>query len=71
MADCSSCLYYVGLLEMISPAAIQSIMKKHNISCRKSLGQNFLIDNNIIRKIIELAELTKSDCGVDWPGLGS
>ncbi len=57
---------------MISPAAIQSIMKKHSISCRKSLGQNFLIDNNIIRKIIELAELTKSDLVVEiGPGLGA
>lgn len=47
-------------------------MKKHSISCRKSLGQNFLIDNNIIRKIIELAELTKSDLVVEiGPGLGA
>ncbi|MDD4335511.1 MAG: 16S rRNA (adenine(1518)-N(6)/adenine(1519)-N(6))-dimethyltransferase RsmA [Desulfotomaculaceae bacterium] len=47
-------------------------MHNHGISCRKSLGQNFLIDNNIIHKIIASAELTKSDLVVEiGPGLGA
>jgi 16S rRNA (adenine1518-N6/adenine1519-N6)-dimethyltransferase len=47
-------------------------MQSRGISCRKSLGQNFLIDNNIIYKIIAAAELTNSDLVVEiGPGLGA
>ena len=60
------------MIQMISPAAIRNIMQSHGISCRKSLGQNFLIDNNIIGKIIASAELTRSDLVVEiGPGLGA
>jgi 16S rRNA (adenine1518-N6/adenine1519-N6)-dimethyltransferase len=60
------------LIQITSPAAIRSIMQRHNISCRKSLGQNFLIDNNIIDKIIAAAELTNTDLVVEiGPGLGA
>ncbi len=58
--------------QMRSPAAIRNLMQSHGISCRKSLGQNFLIDNNIISKIIASAELTGSDLVVEiGPGLGA
>ena len=29
------------------------IMNKYNIKANKSLGQNFLVDNNIIHKIVD------------------
>ena len=62
----------IEVAQMISPAAIRNIMQSHGISCRKSLGQNFLIDNNIIRKIIASADLTESDLVVEiGPGLGA
>jgi 16S rRNA (adenine1518-N6/adenine1519-N6)-dimethyltransferase len=60
------------LIQITSPAAIRRIMQRHNISCRKSLGQNFLIDNNIIDKIIAAAELANTDLVVEiGPGLGA
>ena len=60
------------LIQTTSPAAIRSIMQRHGISCRKSLGQNFLIDNNISDKIITAAELTAADLVVEiGPGLGA
>ncbi|MDD2554685.1 MAG: 16S rRNA (adenine(1518)-N(6)/adenine(1519)-N(6))-dimethyltransferase RsmA [Desulfotomaculaceae bacterium] len=60
------------MIQMISSAAIRNIMQSHGISCRKSLGQNFLIDNNIIGKIIASGELTGSDLVVEiGPGLGA
>ena len=31
------------------------------IKPKKSLGQNFLVDNNILNKIIKLAEITSND----------
>lgn len=60
------------MIQTTSPAAIRNIMHSHGISCRKSLGQNFLIDTNIINKIITAAELTRSDLVVEiGPGLGA
>jgi len=60
------------LFEVISPAVVRSIMQRFGISCRKSLGQNFLVDSNIINKIIAGAELTDADLVVEiGPGLGA
>ncbi len=36
-------------------------LKKHNIRASKKLGQNFLIDKNILDKIIQSSHLTKND----------
>ena len=37
------------------------IMKKYNITASKSLGQNFLINENIVDGIVENAEVSKED----------
>ena len=48
------------------------IMKKYNITADKSLGQNFLIDDNIIEKIVESADVSKDDLIIEiGPGLGT
>jgi 16S rRNA (adenine1518-N6/adenine1519-N6)-dimethyltransferase len=41
------------------------------IKPKKSLGQNFLIDNNILNKIIKLAEINNSDIVEIGPGTGN
>ena len=41
------------------------------IKPKKSLGQNFLIDNNILSKIIKLAELRNGDVVEIGPGTGN
>jgi 16S rRNA (adenine1518-N6/adenine1519-N6)-dimethyltransferase len=47
-------------------------MHRHNISCHKSLGQNFLVDLNIIKKILDSAELARDDLVLEiGPGLGA
>ena len=38
---------------------------------KKSLGQNFLIDNNIIRKIINLVKINGKDIIEIGPGRGA
>ena len=38
---------------------------------KKSLGQNFLIDNNILNKIIKLTEINKNDVIEIGPGTGN
>ena len=46
------------------------IMNKYNIGAKKSLGQNFLIDENIVNGIVQNAEISKSDLVIEiGPGL--
>ena len=49
-----------------------SILKKYNISAKKSLGQNFLINDDIVEGIINAAEIKKEDLIIEiGPGLGT
>lgn len=48
------------------------LMKKYQISANKNLGQNFLIDEQVMNTIIDSAEITKNDMVIEiGPGLGS
>ena len=48
------------------------IMKKYGITASKSLGQNFLIDDEIVSQIIEKSEITNEDTIIEiGPGLGT
>lgn len=48
------------------------IMKKYNIRPNKSYGQNFLVDENVIQKIVESSEITDDDLVIEiGPGLGT
>ena len=48
------------------------ILKKYEISANKNLGQNFLIDNNVIENIIKGAKINKKDLIIEiGPGLGT
>lgn len=47
-------------------------MAKHGLTVKKSLGQNFLIDPNILRKIVGQADLTKQSAAIEiGPGIGA
>ncbi|KNF09812.1 ribosomal RNA small subunit methyltransferase A [Gottschalkia purinilytica] len=55
-----------------SPNAIKEIMEKYGFKFSKSLGQNFLIDGNIIEKICDKSEITKEDGIIEvGPGIGA
>ena len=48
------------------------IMKQNNIIANKSLGQNFLIDENVVESIVNSAEITNKDLIIEiGPGLGT
>lgn len=50
----------------------QEIIKKHNFSIQKKYGQNFLIDEHVLNKIIAAAELNKDDYVIEiGPGIGT
>lgn len=49
----------------------QAILNTYRIQANKSLGQNFLIDDNVIENIIESSEIEKEDLIIEiGPGLG-
>lgn len=48
------------------------IMNKYNITASKSLGQNFLIDEEVVCGIVDNAEISKEDFVIEiGPGLGT
>ena len=50
----------------------KEILAKYNIQAKKRYGQNFLIDNNVVKKIIDTANINKDTIVVEvGPGLGS
>ena len=57
---------------LYSPSYIKDILSRHGFRFSKSLGQNFLIDGNIVRNIVEKAGITKDDCVLEiGPGIGT
>ena len=55
-----------------TPTATAQVIKKYGFSFQKKFGQNFLIDANILEKIIASAEITKEDCVIEiGPGIGT
>lgn len=50
----------------------QFIMKKYKIKANKSLGQNFLISEQVVNKIVECSSIAKEDLVIEiGPGLGT
>lgn len=50
----------------------QAILKKYGIRAKKSYGQNFLTDVNVLKKIVAAAEISKDDNVIEiGPGLGA
>ena len=56
----------------LNPNQTHTILNALGHSPNKKLGQNFLIDGNIVRKSIELADISKNESIVEiGPGLGT
>ena len=48
------------------------IMKKYNIRANKSLGQNFLINNEVVENIVNSSDISREDMVIEiGPGLGT
>lgn len=55
-----------------SRKSTSEIIEKYQFDFRKKFGQNFLIDNHILDKIIEAADITREDCILEiGPGIGT
>lgn len=54
------------------PAYLSRVLEKHGFTFSKALGQNFLIDGNVLRRIADGADLTKEDFVLEiGPGVGT
>lgn len=62
----------MNLSGQLSPSKTLEILKEIGHEPAKKLGQNFLIDSNIVRKSLELAQVKEGDFIVEvGPGLGT
>ena len=55
-----------------TPGKTKELLQKYDISLKKSLGQNFLVDPNILRNIVGAAKLDKTKGALEiGPGIGA
>ena len=55
---------------LANPSASKEILDKFGFSFKKKYGQNFLIDENTVRKIVKLSGVTKCDTVLEiGPGI--
>ncbi|TVP81328.1 MAG: 16S rRNA (adenine(1518)-N(6)/adenine(1519)-N(6))-dimethyltransferase RsmA [Alkalicoccus sp.] len=58
--------------DIATPKRTQEILKKHGFRFKKSLGQNFLIDPNVLTNIVNAASVTKESGIIEiGPGIGA
>lgn len=62
----------MGGSPLASPGATRALLDAYGLATKHSLGQNFLVSNDVIEKIMALAELGPEDCVLEvGPGIGT
>jgi len=57
---------------LASPSATIAVLARHGLHTRKALGQHFLVDDNIVGRIIDLAALQPGEHVLEvGPGIGT
>lgn len=57
---------------LASPSATLAVLERHGLYTKKRLGQHFLVDDNIVGRIIELAAIGPADTVLEvGPGIGT
>ena len=60
------------LSPLASVAATREVLDRHGLATKKALGQNFLINDDVLAKIVSLAELDGDDAVLEvGPGIGT
>ena len=61
-----------NLSPLASVKATRAVLEAHGLSTKYSLGQNFLINDAIVQKIVTLADLSPDDGVLEvGPGIGT
>lgn len=59
-------------INLFSPTEVRELLTRHGLRPKKRFGQNFLLDRNVLKKIIEAAELDTESYVIEvGPGLGT
>lgn len=59
-------------MKAASPKTVRELLVRYNLHAKKKWGQNFLIDDNIIRKIVATGQLSQEETVLEiGPGLGA
>jgi len=57
---------------LATPRAVQQLISEHGFVFRRSLGQNFLVDGNVLRNIVRAAQITRKDTVIEiGAGIGT
>jgi 16S rRNA (adenine1518-N6/adenine1519-N6)-dimethyltransferase len=57
---------------LATPSATRAVLEAHGLALKKSLGQHFLVDDNIVRKIMGLAAIEPDSVVLEvGPGIGT
>lgn len=57
---------------LTSPRTLRELLARHNIRLKKKLGQNFLVDENVLAKIVAVVDPKKEDRILEvGPGVGT
>lgn len=57
---------------LATPRATIDVLKRHKLYTNKSMGQHFLVDDNVIARIMDLADLSSDDTVLEiGPGIGT
>lgn len=57
---------------LANPRATHAALERHGLVAKHRLGQNFLVDDSVVRRILQLAELSKADTVLEvGPGMGT
>ena len=60
------------LSPLATPSATREVLEAHGLATKKALGQNFLVNDAILRKIVDLADLVPDDDVLEvGPGIGT
>ncbi len=55
-----------------TPSATRAVLERHGLYTKYALGQNFLVNDDVVRKILDLADVGNSDCILEvGPGIGT
>lgn len=58
--------------KLSNPQVTIELIKRHGFVFQKRYGQNFLIDERVLEKIVQAADVTKQDCVLEiGPGIGT
>lgn len=59
-------------IAIATPSRTREILEKYNLSAKKSLGQNFIIDTNILRNIVAAGNVDEETTVIEiGPGIGA